>query len=78
MSPVLALSKRLMQSPDRQVAGVELTLPGNCWKSVVDPKRNNRPSRKLAFPTVGDTTAADLDGRDDVVGCGDHRLGRDV
>jgi hypothetical protein len=33
-----------MQSRDRQVAGVKLSLSGNCWTSLVDPK--------LPFTTV--------------------------
>jgi hypothetical protein len=32
-----------MQSSDRQVAGVKLTPPGNCWTSVVDPNRTSLP-----------------------------------
>jgi hypothetical protein len=34
---VAALSKRLVQSPDRQLAGVELNAPCNCRISAVDP-----------------------------------------
>jgi hypothetical protein len=42
----MELSKRLMQSRDRQLAGVKLTLSGNCWTSLVDPEETSRPTRK--------------------------------
>ena len=53
----MALSKRLTQSRDRQVAGVKLTLSGNCRTSLVDPLRKSRRRKVKALRSQAPTFA---------------------